>query len=48
MPGHQYTVQISLNSAPPTGAHTVTATVESVPGETVSSNNTLTYPITFH
>jgi len=48
MPGHQYTVQVTLNSAPPTGSHTVTATVEAVPGETVTSNNTLSYPVTFH
>jgi hypothetical protein len=46
--GQQYTVQISLNSAPPTGVHTVTATVEPVPGETVTSNNTQSYPVTFH
>jgi hypothetical protein len=46
--GQQYTVQISLSSPPPTGAQTVTATVEPVPGETVTSNNTQSYPVTFH
>jgi hypothetical protein len=46
--GQQYTVQISLNTAPPTGVHTVTATVEPVNGETVTSNNTQSYPVTFH
>jgi len=46
--GQQYTVQVSLNSPPPTGVHTVTATVEPVAGETVTSNNTQSYPVTFH
>jgi archaellum component FlaF (FlaF/FlaG flagellin family) len=48
MPGQQYTVNVSLNSSPPTGAQTVTATVERVPGETTVVHNTLTFPITFH
>jgi hypothetical protein len=46
--GQQYTVQISLNSPPPTGVQTVTATVVPVNGETVTSNNTQSYPVTFH
>jgi hypothetical protein len=46
--GQQYTVQVTLGSPPPTGVHTVTVTVQPVPGETVTSNNTLSYPVTFH
>ncbi len=48
VPGHQYTVQVSLSSSPPAGSYTVTATVEKVPGETVTAHNTLSFPITFH
>jgi hypothetical protein len=47
-PGHQYTVQAQLSSAPPAGSYTVTAKVEKVPGETSTTHNTLTFPITFH
>jgi hypothetical protein len=47
MPGHQYTAQVQLNSAPPAGSYTVTATVEKVPGETSTTHNTLTFPVTF-
>lgn len=48
VPGHDYTVQVPLSSAPPTGSQTVTATVERVPGETVTAHNTLSFPVTFH
>jgi hypothetical protein len=48
MPGHQYPAQVQLNSAPPAGNYTVTATVEKVPGETTTTHNTLTFPVTFH
>jgi hypothetical protein len=48
MPGHQYTAQAQLNSAPPAGSYTVTATVEKVPGETVTTHNTQSFPVTFH
>jgi hypothetical protein len=48
MPGHQYTAQVQLSSAPPAGSYTVTATVEKVPGETVATHNTQTFQVTFH
>ncbi len=48
VPNQQYTVNIPLNSSPPTGSQTVTATVERVPGETSTVHNTQTFPITFH
>jgi hypothetical protein len=48
MPGHQYTAQVQLSSAPAAGSYTVTATVEKVPGETVTTHNTQTFPVTFH
>ena len=46
-PGHQATAEVTLNSSPPKGTHTVTATVEQVPGETVLTHNTLSFPVTF-
>jgi hypothetical protein len=45
--GQSTTGQVTLSSAPPTGNFNVTATVEPVPGEKNSSNNTLTFPVTF-
>ncbi len=48
VPGHQYTVQVQLSSAPTAGSYTVTATVEKVPGESVTTHNTLSFPVTFH
>ncbi len=48
VPGHQYTAQVQLNSAPTAGSYTVTATVEKVPGETTTTHNTLSFPVTFH
>jgi hypothetical protein len=47
-PGQSYTVQVPLPSAPPTGTHTVTATVEPHPGESPVIHNTQTFTITFH
>jgi hypothetical protein len=46
VPGHQYTVSVQLSSSPPAGAATVTATVERVPGETVVTHNTQSFPVT--
>lgn len=46
-PGQQASCQVTLNSAPPTGSQTVTATIEPVPGEKNASNNSLTFPVTF-
>ncbi|MGI8580023.1 MAG: hypothetical protein ACR2K9_05705 [Solirubrobacteraceae bacterium] len=46
--GKETTVSISLGQSPPTGqAVTVKATVEKVPGETKSDNNTQTYSVLF-
>jgi hypothetical protein len=46
-PGLQSTAQITLSSSPPAGTYTVSATVEKVPGETVTTHNTKTFPVTF-
>ncbi len=48
VPGHTYTAQVTLSSPPPSGNFTVKAMVERVPGETVLTHNTLTFPVTFH
>jgi hypothetical protein len=48
VPGHQYTAQVQLSSAPPAGSYTVTATIGKVPGETVTTHNTQTFQVTFH
>lgn len=48
VPGQTYTAKVTLSSAPPTGAYTVAATVERVPGETVLTHNTLSFPVVFH
>jgi hypothetical protein len=47
-PGQQASAQITLSSAPPAGSYTVSATVERVPGETTTTHNTLSFPVTFH
>jgi hypothetical protein len=44
----QYTCQVPLSSAPAAGNYTVTATVQPVPGEKDTSNNTMSFPVTFH
>ncbi len=48
VPGQSYTVHVTLSSSPPAGGYTVTATVERVPGETVTTHNTLSFPVSFH
>jgi hypothetical protein len=48
VPGHQYTAQVQLSSTPPAGSYTVTAAVQKVPGETIATHNTLSFPVTFH
>jgi len=45
--GKNATCQVKLNSTPPTGTHTVTATIEKVPGEKNLNNNSLSFPVTF-
>jgi phosphatidate phosphatase APP1 len=47
-PGGSYTVHVALSSAPPTGTHTVEATVEPHPNESPVVHNTQTFTITFH
>jgi hypothetical protein len=48
VPGHSYSAHVTLSSSPPAGTDTVAATVERVPGETVITHNTLSFPVTFH
>jgi hypothetical protein len=45
--GQSGTTDIKLNSSPPAGNYTLTATIATVPGEKNTSNNTLTFPVTF-
>jgi hypothetical protein len=45
--GQSATADVKLNSSPPKGNYTVTATIQAVPGEKNTSNNTLTFPVTF-
>lgn len=47
IPGHQYTAQVTLDASPPKGTHSVSATIEKVPGETITTHNTQTFQITF-
>lgn len=44
--GQQATCQVPLSSAPTPGSYTVTATIEPVPGEKDTANNTQTFPVT--
>lgn len=46
-PGQQATAQVTLPSSPPAGSYTVTATIERVPGETVVTHNSMSFPVTF-
>jgi hypothetical protein len=46
-PGQTYACKVTLSSSPPPGAYTVTATILPVPGEKNTSNNKLTFPVTF-
>jgi hypothetical protein len=48
VPNQSYTAHVTLNSSPPAGTYTVVATIERVPGETVTTHNTLSFPVTFH
>jgi hypothetical protein len=45
--GQSTSGQVTLDSAPPPGNYTVKATVEPVPGEKNTANNTLSFPVTF-
>jgi hypothetical protein len=45
--GETTTCQVTLASAPSPATYTVDATIEPVPGEKNTSNNTLSFPITF-
>jgi CARDB len=45
--GQSATGQVTLSSSPPAGSYTVKATVDPVPGEKNTSNNTLSFPVTF-
>jgi hypothetical protein len=38
---------VQLGGIPPRGSHQVTATIEPVPGETKTANNSLTFPVDF-
>lgn len=46
-PGQSYTCKVTLSSSPTPGSATVKATVQPVPGEKNTANNTLTFPVTF-
>lgn len=45
--GQSTSCNVPLKSAPPTGSYTLTATIQPVPGEKNTANNTLTFPVTF-
>jgi hypothetical protein len=45
--GQSTTCDVPLSSAPTPGSYTVTATVQPVPGEKNTANNTLSFPVTF-
>jgi hypothetical protein len=45
--GQATTCSVQLSAAPPAGSYTVTATVQPVPGEKNTANNTLSFPVTF-
>jgi hypothetical protein len=47
-PGHSYAAHVTLSSSPPAGSYTVNATIERVPGETVTTHNSLSFPVAFH
>lgn len=46
-PGQHATCTVALNSSPPAGSYTLTATISKVPGEKNTDNNTLSFPVTF-
>ena len=45
--GKAATCAVTLSSTPQVGTYSVVATIAKVPGETNTSNNTLTFPVTF-
>ena len=45
--GQSYSCQVTLASAPPTGSAQITATIEPVPTEKNTQNNTQTFPVIF-
>lgn len=45
-PGSSTTCSVTLSSSPPAGSATLTATIEKVPGETDTNNNTQSFPVT--
>lgn len=45
--GKSATCKVTLSSAPAAGTQTVVATIEPVPGEKNTSNNSLSFPVTF-
>ncbi len=46
--GQTTTCSVPLSASPPAGQYTVTAEVMKVPGETNTTNNVLTYSVTFN
>jgi hypothetical protein len=44
--GSSTSCSVTLTSSPPAGSATLTATIEKVPGETDTGNNTQTFPVT--
>jgi hypothetical protein len=44
--GSSATCSVTLSSSPPAGSATLTATIEKVPGETDTTNNTQSFPVT--
>ncbi|MDQ6818548.1 MAG: hypothetical protein M3018_14265 [Actinomycetota bacterium] len=45
--GQTYSCQVTLSAPPPTGNAQITATIEPVPGEKNTTNNSLTFPVNF-
>jgi hypothetical protein len=46
-PGESTSCTVTLSSAPPAGTQTVDATIEPVPGEKNTANNTMSFPVIF-
>ena len=46
-PGQQSSCQVTLSSSPPAGSAMIAATIQLVPGEKNSANNTLVFPVNF-
>ena len=45
-PGGSASCSVTLTSSPTAGSATLTATIEKVPGETDTTNNTQSFPVT--